>query len=141
MKRTKDPQQKGVHRRLALIETELRDGFNAVEAMKQGPKLDYCLLEQHEEQVSGLKSKLADALHNIATLDMDETGLADRRAEILKVFFNRNLEIQRLLQVPALVLLQQEIKIPKIDVPTFKRDIMDWRTFWEQFDDSVHSKA
>ena len=41
-----DPQQRGLHRHLALIETKLRDVANAVEAMEPGPELDCCLLEQ-----------------------------------------------------------------------------------------------
>ena len=68
-KESRDPQQKGLHRCLPLIETELRDVSNAVEAIIPGPELDHCLLEQHQEQISGVKSEVADVLHNIPTLD------------------------------------------------------------------------
>ena len=34
-----------------------------------------------------------------------------------------------------------EVKLPKIDVPTFKGNIMEWQSFWEQFDVSVHSRS
>ena len=44
------PQQKGVHRRLVLTEAELCDVSNDVEAIKPGPELDHCLLEQHQEK-------------------------------------------------------------------------------------------
>ena len=37
-----DPQQKGLHRHLALIETDLHDVSNAVEAMEPGPEMDRC---------------------------------------------------------------------------------------------------
>ena len=33
------------------------------------------------------------------------------------------------------------VKLPKIDVPTFKGNIMEWQSFWEQFDVSVHSRS
>ena len=59
-KQLTDPQQRGLHSHLALIETELRDVFNATKAMKSGPELDRCLLKQHEEQISGLKSELTE---------------------------------------------------------------------------------
>ena len=123
-KEPRDPQQKGVLRHLALIQTKMCVVSNAVEAIEPGPQLDHCLLEQHEEQISSLKSELADVLHNIATLDEDETGLEDRKSVISKVIFNMRLQIQRLLQAPAPAPLQEAIKLPKIDVPTFKGGIM-----------------
>ena len=63
---------------LVLIETELCHIANAIEAIERGPELDCCLLEQHEEQISGPKSELIDVSHNIATLDKNETDLEDR---------------------------------------------------------------
>ena len=50
----RDSQQKGLHRHLVLIETEVCAVSNTVEAMEPGPELDHCLLEQHEEQISSL---------------------------------------------------------------------------------------
>ena len=124
-----------------LIEREMCDVANAVEAMEPGPELDRSLLEQHEEQISGLKTKLADVSHNIAIFDGDETSLADRRSSILKAIFSTCLQIQRLLKRIAQAPHQQEvIKLPNTNVPTFKRDFMEWWTFWEQLDDFVHSK-
>ena len=32
------------------------------------------------------------------------------------------------------------MKLPKIDVPKFNGDILSWRTFWEQFDISIHRR-
>ena len=36
---------------------------------------------------------------------------------------------------------QSGVKIPKIEVPTFNGDIMQWRQFWEQFRISVHDRS
>ena len=33
------------------------------------------------------------------------------------------------------------MKLPKLDVPTFNGDILNWRTFWEQFQISVHDRT
>ena len=88
------PQRRGLQRRLTLIEPELCDVSNTVEAIKPGPELGRCLLEQHEEQISGVKSELADVAHNIATLDEDETGLEERRFVISKAIFNTCLQIR-----------------------------------------------
>ena len=84
-RRTPTDPQRGLNRRLVLTETELRDIANAVEAMiERGPELDRCLLEQHEEQISGLKSELIDVSRKIATLDKDKFGnrLEDRRSGV-----------------------------------------------------------
>ena len=123
-----------------LTETELHDVANAVDAMEPGPELDCCLLEQREEQISGLKSELADVSHNIVALDKNDISLADRRSAISKAIFRTCLQFRRLLQTPAQASHQEVIKFPKIDVPTFKGDTLEWQTLWEQFDDSVHSK-
>ena len=137
-----DSQQKGLLRRLALIETELCDVSNAPEALEPGPELDCCLLKQHEEQISGLKSELAAVLHNIITLKEDNSSLTERRSAISKIIFSTRLQIQRLLQMPSQASYPEVIKLPKIDVATFKRDITKWQTFWEQSNNYnlVHSK-
>ena len=82
-----------MHGRLTFIETELRDIANAVEAIERGPKLDRCLFEQHDEQISGLKSELTDVSRIVATLEEDKTGLKDRRTAISKTIFNMCLRI------------------------------------------------
>ena len=33
------------------------------------------------------------------------------------------------------------VKLPKLDVPTFDGNILNWRAFWEQFSVSVHDRA
>ena len=125
---------------MALIETELLDITKADEAMEPGSELDHCVLEQHAKQTSSLKRELPDVSYNIITLDEDNTGLADRRSSILKAIFSMPLQIQRLFQMPKQAPHQEVIKLPKINIPTFKEDIMEWCTFWEQLDNLVHCK-
>ena len=33
------------------------------------------------------------------------------------------------------------VKLPKLDVPTFDGNILNWRSFWEQFHVSVHDRS
>ena len=33
------------------------------------------------------------------------------------------------------------IRLPKINVPTFDGKILSWKSFWEQLDATIHSKA
>ena len=124
-----------------LIKTELGDVSNIINTMLPGPELGRCLVEQYEEQISGLKRELVDVSHNIAMLGEDKTSLENRKFAISKMNFNTHPQIWRLLQAPAPAPLEEAIKLPKIYVPTFKGDIWKWRMFWEQVNDSVHSKS
>ena len=33
------------------------------------------------------------------------------------------------------------IKLPKISVPTFDGKVVNWKSFWEQFDATIHCKT
>ena len=37
--------------------------------------------------------------------------------------------------------LESGVKLPKIEVPTFNGNILEWNLFWEQFEVTVHSKT
>ena len=63
------------------------------------------------------------------------------KPSISKAIFDTCLQMHRSLQMPAPVVPKEGIKLPKIDVPTFNGDIMNWRNFWEQYEVSIHSRA
>ena len=46
---------------------------------------------------------------------------------------NSSLSTSRVIGIPG-------IQLPKIEVPTFDRNILNWKNFWEQFESSLHSK-
>ena len=93
-KKPTDSQQKGLHRCWALVEAELRDVTNAIEAIEPGPHMDRCLLKQHKEQISSLKSELTAVLHKIGILDEENSSLVDKRSVILKVTSSTRLQIR-----------------------------------------------
>lgn len=33
------------------------------------------------------------------------------------------------------------VKLPKLDVPQFDGNLIHWRSFWEQFNISIHSRS
>ncbi len=56
--------------------------------------------------------------------------------------FSTSLKIERLLQSQTASAVEiQGIKLPKLEIPTFDGDILNWRTFWEQFRVSVHDRS
>ena len=58
-----------------------------------------------------------------------------------KAIFDICLMIHRLLHTPVPDAHREGIKLPKIDVQAFDGDIMNWRTFWEQYKVSIHSRT
>ena len=72
--------------------------------------------------------------------DEDET-LADKELKLNRDIFDVSVKIKRLLQSqPTSVPVKSGMKLPKLDVPKFDGNIIHWRTFWEQFSVSVHSR-
>ena len=66
-----------------------------------------------------------------------------------KALFDCSLELRRLLQpnttsdsgttISSEINVGMEVKLPMIEVPTFDRNILSWRIFWEQFSVAVHN--
>ena len=67
-----------------------------------------------------------------------------------KQIFDCGLQIKRLMYSPAtpagmppesISADSKGVKLPKLDVPTFDGDLLNWQTFWEQFCVAVHDRS
>ena len=76
-----DPQQH-LHRRLQHVERNLQKVADAVSSAADQPEVDHCLLEQLDEQVSGLKLEGVNVSCNIVSLDRDVSELTDYETSI-----------------------------------------------------------
>ena len=130
-----------LQRRLAHLEENLRKVDKAVTTIEAKPDVDRCLLEQYDEQLNGFNLELYNISRSILSMDGDISKLSDYEATVSKVIFDLGLKIRRLLHTPVSVVHSEGVKLPKIDVPTFDGDIMDWRRFWEQYEISIHSRT
>ena len=106
---------------------------------------DVCLLQQHQERLTEFKKEHSDVHHSIIELDLDESSdiyvLLDR---IEKDILDCALDVRKLLrsQAPATSTTDSKsVKLPKLEVPTFDGTVLNWSTFWEQFQISVHSRS
>ena len=78
------------------------------------------------------------------SLDLDDGGELQR--QLSNEIFDCCLSIKKLL-LPATPSSNtstpsaevQGVKLPKLDVPKFDGNIVNWRTFWEQFSVSIDS--
>ena len=137
-------EQNLLRKRLQHIERNIGDIADVIGPMIPGPELDRELVEEYREQIGSYKQDLADVSHRILALEEDDTGLAHLETGISKMILRTNVQIRRLLRTPSVTESssgrKDGIELPRIDIPTFKGDIMEWRSFWEQFEVSVHSK-
>ena len=115
--------------------------------------MDRCLVEQLEEQLIGLKLELSDVSPSTLTLTEDTTVQTKEETRIFRVMFEACLYIRRLLSIrpsttPAVATpaptvptgKEGGIRLPKIEVSKFDGNIMNWKTFWEQYSVSIDLK-
>ena len=109
---------------------------------------DVCRLQQHEEQLADYKKDLADLQTQLLSLNIsDEDELVVEHSVLQDVLFDCSLKTKELLLGTSTSSLSSDslnnkgIKLPKLDVPTFDGNILNWKCFWEQFCISVHDRS
>ena len=102
---------------------------------------DCCLVEQYDEQVYGFKLELFNAFRSIQLLHWDVSSLTNLEVNCSQVIFDTCLQICRLVHMPAPVIHKVDIKIPKTAIPLFDSNNLNCRSFWEQYELSIHSRA
>ena len=117
-------------------------------SLSGGPD-DVCLLHQYEEQLHDLKVELGDICSILLSLDIEESDqLYTSQTQLDKELFDCSLKIKRLLYPSGQALDStlpspdsKGVKLPKLDVPKFDGNIINWTTLWEQFSISIHSRS
>ena len=111
-------------------------------------KTDICLLRQYEEKAADINRDLAKVRDDLHHLDIEHTDkLLEHQGQLEGQVFDCSVRIKKLLSsVPALSTSasppdSKGVKLPKLDVPKFDGEILNWRSFWEQFCISVHERT
>ena len=97
-----------------------------------------------EEHLTGCKRELEDVRKSLLSSDQEESEeLIKLQADLEKAIFDCSLAVKKSLQSHTLdpVSSNDGMKLPKLDVPTFDGNILNWKTFWEQFSISVHDRT
>ena len=101
-------------------------------------------MQQLEEQIAGLKHDLSNVGERIALLDKHRPDLSDLEENLDKILLKLSLQIKRLLSDKASTASNTSsasgVKLPRIDVPTFDGNIVNWVILWEQFEAAIHRK-
>ena len=136
-------------RRLAHVRKALSDVSSAIGALSGDPD-DTFRLRQYEEQLIDLKKELSETRSGLLTLELGESvDLTVQLATLEKEVFDSSVGIKKKLSSSSplstgsspVTSVSKGVKLPKLDVPTFDGNILNWRSFWEQFHVSVHDRS
>ena len=131
-------------KRLARLQRKLISISDTITSLPSDSD-NVCLLRQYEEQLSEFKGELSDVQNGLYSLDLEESDeLCELQATIEKSIFDCSLEVKKLLRSHAHSSTEPDtkgVKLPKLDVPTFDGNILNWKTIWEQFNVSVHGRS
>jgi len=133
-------------KRLRYMDQEKAAIVEAVRSLPPGPEADRRVwLQECQREITSLGSQLAGIMGEILALPGDERALIDDAASIKKALKEANYEASRLIhsmeEAPKPIEVHSEptIELPKVNIPTFDGDILNWVTFWEQFEIAIHS--
>ena len=143
-------QRKTLSRKLQHLDKNLSLVSETIKTLSSRAE-DVCRLQQHEEQLSDYKKDLADFRNSLLSLELAEGDeLMGLHTTLEKRFFDCSLQIKQLLRPHAHAHEptpgpthsdSKGVKLPKLDVPTFDGNILNWKCFWEQFCISVHDRS
>ena len=105
------------------------------------------LYHHYQEQLQDFKSELGAIRQNVLSMSTsDAADLTRMISRLDKEIFDISIRIKKFLYPHKPPLAPTEatpttshgVRLPKLDVPTFDGDILNWSTFWEQFCIAVH---
>ena len=85
-------------------------------------------------------------IYLLLTLLIATDDLSQLQERVERTVFTCSIDVKKLLAsrnnpVATPTADPQGVKLPKLDVATFDGNILHWKTFWEQFDVSVHRRT
>ena len=110
-------------------------------------KTEAPLIESHREQLINFKKELTAIFEELLAIGLDDKDeLFAQHTVLEKLQFGCSHKARQLIgsrklgptTTPAVE--EKGVKLPKLDVPSFDGDVLNWRQFWEQFSVSVHDR-
>ena len=143
--------QRIASRKLTNLHERLAHTSTLIGKLKGAPE-EFDTLEQYREQVAEYKTELSDIRHYVlseCTPTESDTLLKSVVVDIDKLLFDIGLSIRKKTAEPptsaaksasTVPVEAKMVKLPKLDVPTFNGNILQWLTFWEQFSVTLHDR-
>ena len=146
-------QEKALSRKLARVERRLAETVEALAGVTEDNKDILPLLEQHKEQLDDVKRELSSIYEELIMIDLpDDHRLVTQHDQLEKVHFNGSHTAKRWIAFHTVSSItsssvstptstvDRHSKLPKLEVPCFDGNVLNWQRFWEQFETAVHSR-
>ena len=143
----------GSHKIISRNLTDLKARMEAMRAafttLSKKPEETH-LYHHYQEQLQDFKSELGAIRQNVLSMSTSDAADLTRMISGLdKEIFDISIRIKEFLYPHKPPLAPTEatpttshgVRLPKLDVPTFDGDILNWSTFWEQFCIAVHDRT
>ncbi|XP_064397632.1 uncharacterized protein LOC135344358 [Halichondria panicea] len=131
-----------VSRKLAHFHGALRSIDEAISSLDSPDKH---VLIQHKEQLIDTKRNLRGIHDNLMALDLaEEDELLRMHSDLERLHFDCSVKLKMLVSESVSDIDSTEskgIRLPKLDVPVFDGNILNWRRFWEKFSVSIHERS
>ena len=133
-----------VDRQLDVIEGSV---INITRDLGKAEDVDVPVLVNYMDKIKSLEGKLEGLEERILSLE-EFGGRLERANRIESTLFDLRVKITRLMEeakkVPTPKVVETPfmagVSLPRIEIPTFDGNILNWRLFWEQFQAAVHDK-
>ena len=138
-------QDRLIDRQLELIDASVKGIKRDIEA--PGGK-DVHVLTNYMDKIKSLEGKLEGLQMEILSLD-DYGWRLERASGVERTLFGLKVALSRLMEETKGELDSKKVvgvpmlsgaNLPRIEIPTFDGNILNWRLFWEQFQAAVHDK-
>ena len=142
LKSSSSNEHKVALRKLQHLKDTLSSIIRAIDNPSLDPR-DVCLLRQYEEDLGDLKREFGDVRSSLYSLEIEEGGkISILLASVRDSVFGCSLKLKKLTEKGKKLTTESDgVKLPKLEVPTFDGDILQWKSFWEQFVVSVHGRT
>ena len=114
-----------------------------------GAGVDVYTLQGYEDRVKNYQEELRGINGDLLSID-DADNLEESGTRLERLLCELSVSIKRLVGSkeekplpPTAIgsLGMSGIQLPKIEVPTFDGNLLNWRYFWEQFENTIHNKT
>ena len=127
--------------------SQVQDSLTKVKrVVLEDKETDMCLLESHEDRPNTIDADLQAIKRDMLLID-DYERQARREDGLEEALFELWVAIKRLLKnIKAASAVDKHkglsrVNLPKISVRIFDGEVLNWKSFWEQFDATIHCKA
>lgn len=141
-----DPSGK-ITKRLRYIEQQTETIATSMRSPPAGTKDHPKLwLQKCQKDIDMLSIQLSGIMGDILSLPGEDAALLTSattiQAAVSELDFQAVRRLHLLLEktpIESEAHLEPTVELPKISVPTFDGDVLNWAVFWEQFDTAIHS--